>query len=200
MVDNANFSRIGRISGPGEHDPSRPEEEYGNTPDFAAAREAVASGTARPRANRNPGKCFNCSKSLGPGAGEVVHVSKIPQEKRRGAGNWGVRCTGESCLDKSGKVKGSGTRESTPAQGVKFQKALIGKAGGGKHRISVEHPPNSGQVSSIVWHPRSGVESVTQHPEHDNEVIDFLKQTAGSESARQGTVAPRPRKPRGKKK
>lgn len=197
MAEDANKSRIGRISRPGEYDTSRPEEEYGNTPIFAEAKALRAGGVS---VNRFPGKCFNCSKSIKPGAGEVIPSSEVPAEKRRGGGQWSIRCTGGSCLDKSGKVKGSGVRETTPAQGVKFSKALIGKAGGGKHRISVEHPPNSGQISSIVWHPRSGVESVTQHPEHDNEVVDFLRQTAGSEASRQGTVTPRPRKPRGKKK
>lgn len=197
MSDSANFSRIGRISRPGEHDPSRPEEEYGNTPAFAEAKAQRLEGVP---VNRFPGKCVNCSTSIKPGAGEVISASEVPAEKRRGGGQWAVRCTGGSCLDKSGKVKGTGTRQTTPAQGVKFQKALIGKAGGGRHRISVEHPPNSGQVSSITWHPRSGVESVEQHPEHGDDVISFLKQTAGSESARQGTNAPRPRKPRGKKK
>lgn len=195
--ESADQSRIGRIGGPNQYDPDRPQEEFGNTPDFSEAKAARLAGV---QVNRFPGKCVNCSTSIAPGKGETVHVSKVPQEKRRGSGQWAVRCTGGSCLDKSGKVKGSGERTTTPAQGVKFQKAKIGKAGGGRNVISVEHPPNSGQVSSITWHPRSGVESVNKHSEHGDDVINFLRSTAESEATRQGTSTPRPKKPRGKKK
>ena len=87
-------SRIGRITGPnGEgYDPSRDVEEYGNTPDFAAAKAAREAGV---QVNRYPGKCFNCSKSIPPMGGETVHVSKVPEEKRRAgsSGQWMVKCT-----------------------------------------------------------------------------------------------------------
>lgn len=195
--ESADRSRIGRIGGPNQHDPDRSLEEYGNTPDFAAAKAAREAGV---KVNRFPGKCINCSKSIGPMQGQIVHISRVPQEKRRGAGQWAVRCTDGSCLNESGQVKGPAERTTTPAQGVKFQRAKIGKAGGGRNVISVEHPPNSGQVSSITWHPRSGVESVDQHAEHGDDVIKFLRSTAESEAVRQGSSTPRPRKPRGKKK
>lgn len=211
--ESADQSRIGRISTTqsdpvaraaeqaATYDPSRPEEEYGNTDKFRDAKLIkLAGGEDAKKINRYPGKCVNCSTSIAPGKGEVVHISKVPQEKRRGVGQWAVRCTDGSCLNASGQVKGPAERTTTPAQGVKFQRAKIGKAGGGRNVISVEHPPNSGQVSSITWHPRSGVETVNQHPGHGDDVINFLRSTAESEAARQGASTPRPKKARGKKK
>lgn len=185
----ADTKRLGRITGPnGEgYDPNRTEREYGTTIDFSVAKDTRESGQ---NVNRYPGKCYNCDKSIAPGVGEPIHVSKIPQEKRRGTGEWGVRCSGGSCVTKSGKVKGPAERTINPAQGVTVQKAKIGKKGGGHHIATLLHEDNE---SSISWHPRSGIiQSINIHPEHaDIGAVEHLMTTATSVAQRQGLSVPR---------
>jgi hypothetical protein len=186
-------SRIGRITGAGGegYDPSRTEEEYGNTIDFAEAKAAREAGV---QVNRYPGKCFNCSKSIAPGRGETVHASKVPQEKRRaGSGSqWMVKCTGDSCVTKTGRVKGGAVRTTPAAQGATVTKAKIGKAGGGRHRVEQTH---DGNTSSMEWHPRSGVFSFDIHPAHQGiGMEDALHRNATGTASREGYIQPRPLK------
>ena len=186
-------SRIGRITGAsGEgYDPSRDLEEYGNTTDFAAAKSAREAGV---QVNRYPGKCFNCSKSIPPMGGETVHVSKVPEEKRRAGsgGQWMVKCTGDSCLTKGGKVRGGAVRTTAAAQGTTVTKAKVGKKGGGRHRVEVVH---EGNTSSMEWHPRSGVHSFDIHPAHQGiGMEDHLHRMATGTAAREGYIQPRPLK------
>lgn len=185
--------RIGRITGPnGEgYDDSRDVEEYGTTIDFAAAKGAREAGVP---VNRYPGKCFNCSKSIAPGRGETVHASKVPQEKRRaGSGSqWMVKCTGDSCVTKTGRVKGGAVRTTPAAQGATVTKAKIGKAGGGRHRVEQTH---DGNTSSMEWHPRSGVFSFDIHPAHQGiGMEDALHRNATGTASREGYIQPRPLK------
>lgn len=186
-------SRIGRITGAGGegYDPSRNVEEYGNTIDFAEAKAAREAGV---QVNRYPGKCFNCSKSIAPGRGETVHASKVPQEKRRaGSGSqWMVKCTGDSCVTKTGRVKGGAVRTTDAAQGATVTKAKVGKAGGGRHRVEQTH---DGNTSSMEWHPRSGVFSFDIHPAHQGiGMEDALHRNATGTASREGYIQPRPLK------
>jgi len=185
--------RIGRITGAsGEgYDPSRDLEEYGNTPDFAAAKSAREAGV---QVNRYPGKCFNCSKSIPPMGGETVHVSKVPEEKRRAGSSsqWMTKCAGDSCLTKVGKVKGGAVRTTDAASGTKVTKAKIGKKGGGRHRVEQTH---EGNTSSMEWHPRSGVFEFDIHPAHAGiGMEDRLHRDATGTAAREGYIQPRPLK------
>jgi hypothetical protein len=182
--------RIGRVStNPASYDPSRTEEEYGNTPDFSEAKAAREAGV---QVNRYPGKCFNCSKSIAPGRGETVHISKVPQEKRRaGSGSqWMTKCTGDSCLTKGGRVKGGAVRTTDAAQGATVTKAKIGKKGGGRHRVEQTH---EGNTSSMEWHPRSGVFEFDIHPAHQGiGMEDALHRNATGTASREGYIQPRP--------
>ena len=186
-------SRIGRITGAsGEgYDPSRDLEEYGNTVDFAVAKEARLSGA---KVNRYPGKCLHCSKSIPPMGGEIVPTSDVPEEKRRADSKMKtmVQCKGASCLTKGGKVRGGAVRTTDAAQGTKVTKAKIGKAGGGRHRVEVVH---EGNTSSMEWHPRSGVHSFDIHPAHVGiGMEDHLHRMATGTAAREGYIQPRPLK------
>lgn len=183
-------SRIGRVNNnPASYDESRELEEYGNTPDFAASKAAREAGV---QVNRYPGKCFNCSKSIAPGRGETVHISKVPQEKRRAGSNqqWMTKCTGDSCVTKTGRVKGPAERAIPTAVGSTVKKAKIGKSGGGHHTVSITH---NGQTSSMSWHPRSGViQSLDIHPEHaDIGMEDRLMRDATGEATRNKLSVPR---------
>jgi hypothetical protein len=182
--------RIGRVNNnPASYDPSRAEEEYGNTPDFSEAKSAREAGV---QVNRYPGKCYNCSKSIAPGRGETVHVSKVPQEKRRaGSGQqWMTKCTGDSCVTKTGRVKGGAVRTTDAAQGSTVTKAKIGKKGGGRHRVEQTH---EGNTSSMEWHPRSGVFEFDIHPAHQGiGMEEALHRNATGTAAREGYIQPRP--------
>lgn len=185
--------RIGRITGPnGEgYDDSRDVEEYGTTIDFAAAKGAREAGVP---VNRYPGKCFNCSKSIAPGRGETVHASKVPQEKRRaGSGSqWMTKCAGDSCVTKTGRVKGGAVRTTDAAVGTRVTKTKVGKAGGGRHRVEQTH---EGNTSSMEWHPRSGVFEFDIHPAHAGiGMEDRLHRDATGTASREGYTQPRPLK------
>jgi hypothetical protein len=186
-------SRIGRITGPnGEgYDPSRDVEEYGTTIDFATAKGAREAGVP---VNRYPGKCLHCSKSIGPGKGEIVPTEHVPETKRRGGSRQAVmvQCTGASCLTKGGKVRGGAVRTTDAAQGTKVTKTKIGKAGGGRHRVEQTH---EGNTSSMEWHPRSGVFEFDIHPAHVGiGMEDRLHRDATGTAAREGYTQPRPLK------
>ena len=183
-------SRIGRVNNnSASYDESRAVEEYGTTPDFAAAKAAREAGV---QVNRYPGKCFNCSKSIASGRGETVHISKVPQEKRRaGSGQqWMTKCAGDSCVTKAGRVKGPAERSIPTAVGSTVQKAKIGKSGGGHHTATITH---NGQTSSMSWHPRSGViQSLDIHPDHaDIGMEDRLMRDATATASREGLSIPR---------
>jgi ribosomal protein S18 acetylase RimI-like enzyme len=182
--------RIGRVNNdPRSYDESRDVEEYGSTPDFSAAKAAREAGV---QVNRYPGKCFNCSKSVAPGRGETVHISKVPQEKRRAGSNqqWMTKCAGDSCVTKAGRVKGPAERSIPTAVGSTVQKAKIGKSGGGHHTATIVH---NGQTSSMSWHPRSGViQTMDIHPEHQGiGMEDRLMRDATATASREGLSIPR---------
>jgi hypothetical protein len=186
-------SRIGRITGPnGEgYDPSRDVEEYGTTIDFATAKGAREAGVP---VNRYPGKCAHCSKSIGPGKGEIIPTKHVPEAKRRSGSSQQVmvQCTGASCLTKGGKVRGGAVRTTDAAQGTKVTKTKIGKAGGGRHRVEQTH---EGNTSSMEWHPRSGVFEFDIHPAHVGiGMEDRLHRDATGTAAREGYTQPRPLK------
>ena len=186
-------SRIGRITGAGGegYDDSRNVEEYGNTIDFAVAKEARAAGSS---VNRYPGKCYNCSKSIGPGQGEIIPTKHVPEAKRRPGSSQQVmvQCKGAECMTKGGKVRGGAVRTTDAAQGATVTKAKVGKAGGGRHRVEQIH---EGNVSSMEWHPRSGVHSFDIHPAHAGiGMEDTLHRMATGTASREGYVQPRPLK------
>jgi len=186
-------SRIGRITGPnGEgYDPSRDLEEYGTTIDFATAKGARAAGVP---VNRYPGKCLHCSKSIGPGKGEIVPTEHVPETKRRAESRQAVmvQCTGASCLTKGGKVRGGAVRTTDAAVSTKVTKTKVGKAGGGRHRVEQTH---EGNTSSMTWHPRSGVFEFDIHPAHVGiGMEDRLHRDATGTAAREGYIQPRPLK------
>ena len=191
---SADSSRIGRVSGsPDSYDESRIVEEYGNTPDFAAAKAAREAGV---KVNRYPGKFFNCSKSIAPGQGEVVHVSEVPEAKRRADSKmeFMTKCTGDSCVTKSGKVRGPAVRTTDAAQGTKVTKAKVGKKKGpdnpGMHRVEQTH---EGNTSSMEWHPRSGKFTFDIHPAHQGiGMEDTLHRAATGTASREGYTQPRP--------
>jgi hypothetical protein len=186
-------SRIGRITGPnGEgYDPSRDVEEFGTTIDFAEAKEARASGSS---VNRYPGKCFNCSKSIGPGQGEIIPTRDVPEHKRRSGSSQQVmvQCKGASCMTKGGKVRGPAVRTTGAAQGTKVNKVKIGKAGGARHSVEVTHEGNTSRMS---WHPRSGAHEFDIHPAHEGiGMEDHLHRMATGTAAREGYIQPQPLK------
>jgi len=190
-------NRIGRITGPnGEgYDPDRAVEEYGNTIDFATAKDARNAGIG---VNRYPGKCAHCSTSIGPGAGQIIPTEHVPVEKRRSGSRQQVmvQCTGASCLTKGGKVKGGAVRTTDAASGTKVTKTKISK---GKeedvptrHRVEQTH---EGNTSSIEWHPRSGTFKFDIHPAHVGiGMEDRLHRDATGTAAREGYQQPRPLK------
>jgi len=184
-------SRIGRITGPnGEgYDDSRDLEEYGNTVDFSAAKAAREAGVP---VNRYPGKCAHCSKSIGPGQGEIIPTKHVPEAKRRSGSSQQVmvQCTGASCTTKSGKLKGPAERSTPAAQGTTVNKVKIGKKGGARHSVEVVHEGNTSRMS---WHPRSGVTSFEIHPDHAGiGMEDHLHRMATGTAAREGYTPPRP--------
>jgi hypothetical protein len=183
--------RIGRITGPnGEgYDPSRNVEEYGTTIDFAEAKEARASGSS---VNRYPGKCFNCSTSIGPGQGEIIPTKSVPEAKRRSGSSQQVmvQCKGASCMTKGGKVKGPAVRTTDAAQGTTVNKVKVGKAGGARHSVEQTHEGNTSRMS---WHPRSGVFEFDIHPAHVGiGMEDRLHRDATGTASREGYTQPRP--------
>ena len=189
--------RIGRITGGGGqgYDPNRTDMEYGTTIDFAKAKEARAGGAS---VNRYPGKCLHCSKSIGPGAGEIVSTENVPEHKRRADSRQAtmVQCTGASCVTKGGKVKGPAVRTTDAAVGSKVTKTKVGKkATEGtptRHRVEQTH---EGNTSSMEWHPRSGVHSFDIHPAHAGiGMEDRLHRNATGTASREGYVQPRPLK------
>ena len=189
--------RIGRITGAsGEgYDPSRAVQEYGTTLDFAVAKEARASGIG---VNRYPGKCLHCSKSIGPGAGQIVPIEHVPEAKRRSGSKQAVmvQCTGASCLTKGGKVKGGAVRTTDAAVGTKVTKTKISKKKEEdvptRHRVEQTH---EGNTRSIEWHPRSGVFKFDIHPAHQGiGMEDRLHRDATGTAAREGYRQPQPLK------
>jgi hypothetical protein len=184
-------SRIGRITGAsGEgYDPSRDLEEYGNTVDFAVAKEARLSGA---KVNRYPGKCLHCSKSIPPMGGEIVPTRDVPEEKRRADSKQQVmvQCKGASCQTKGGNDRRGAVRTTDAAQGTKVNKVKIGKAGGARHSVEVTHEGNTSRMS---WHPRSGIHEFDIHPAHEGiGMEDHLHRMATGTAAREGYIQPRP--------
>ena len=183
--------RIGRITGTnGEgYDQSRDVEEYGNTVDFAAAKELREADVP---VNRYPGKCAHCSKSIGPGQGQIIPTRAVPEAKRRSESRQAVmvQCTGASCLTKGGKVRGGAVRTTDAAQGTKVNKVKIGKEGGARHSVEQTHEGNTSRMS---WHPRSGVFEFDIHPAHVGiGMEDRLHRDATGTAAREGYQQPRP--------
>lgn len=186
-------SRIGRITGPnGEgYDPSRDLEEYGTTIDFATAKGAREAGVP---VNRYPGKCAHCSKSIGPGKGEIIPTKHVPEAKRRAGSSQQVmvQCTGASCTTKSGKLKGPAERSTPAAQGTTVNKVKVGKKGGARHSVEQTH---EGNTSRMTWHPRSGVFEFDIHPAHVGiGMEDRLHRDATGTASREGYTQPRPLK------
>jgi hypothetical protein len=185
--------RIGRITGTnGEgYDPSRDVEEYGNTIDFATAKDARNAGIG---VNRYPGKCAHCSTSIGPGAGEIIPTEHVPVEKRRSGSRQQVmvQCTGASCQTAGGNDRRGAVRTTDAAQGTKVNKVKIGKAGGARHSVEQTHEGNTSRMS---WHPRSGVFEFDIHPAHVGiGMEDRLHRDATGTAAREGYQQPRPLK------
>jgi hypothetical protein len=190
-------SRIGRITGAsGEgYDPSRDLEEYGNTVDFAVAKEARLSGA---KVNRYPGKCLHCSKSIPPMGGEIVPTRDVPEEKRRADSKMKVmvQCKGASCQTAGGSDRRGAVRTTDAASGTRVTKTKISKKKEKdvptRHRVEVTH---EGNTSSMEWHPRSGIHKFDIHPAHAGiGMEDHLHRMATGTAAREGYTQPRPLK------
>jgi hypothetical protein len=103
-----------------------------------------------------------------------------------------TKCAGDSCVTKTGRVKGGAVRTTDAAVGTRVTKTKVGKAGGGRHRVEQTH---EGNTSSMEWHPRSGVFEFDIHPAHAGiGMEDRLHRDATGTASREGYTQPRPLK------